>query len=83
MFRPPPTSQDPPDIFFKHHLRLCVLMMMRGNNPTSQIRAFESWDMDSEDSTEIGDVREDGKDRQRFEARLREQLVNWTPPPDE
>lgn len=57
--------------------------MMRGNNPTSQIRAFESWDMDSEDSTEIGDVREDGKDRQRFEARLREQLVNWTPPPDE
>jgi hypothetical protein len=83
MFRPPPSSQNPPDILFKHHLRLCVLMMMRGNNPTSQIRAFEAWDVDSDDSTEIGDVREDGKDRQRFEARLREQLLNWTPPPDE
>ena len=58
-------------------------MMMRGNNPTSQIRAFESWESESEDSSEISDVREDGKNRQRFEARLREQLVNWTPPPEE
>lgn len=82
MFRPPPSAQDPPDLLFTHHLRLCVLMMMRGNNPTSQIRAFESWEGDSDESTEIGEVREDGKDRQRFEARLREQLVNWTPPPD-
>jgi hypothetical protein len=82
MFRPTPSAQDPPDLLFKHHLRLCVLMMMRGNNPTSQIRAFESWEGDSDESTEIGEVREDGKDRQRFEARLREQLVNWIPPAD-
>lgn len=83
MFRPDPSPQDPPDIFFKHRLRLRVLMIMRRNNPTSQIRAFESWDVESEDSTEIAEVREDGKSRQRFEARLREQRVNWTPAPDE
>lgn len=72
MFRPPPSPgpHDPPDIFFKHHLRLYDLM--RGNNPTSQIRVY----------AEIEDIWKDGKDRQRFEARLREQLVNWTPPPD-
>ena len=55
-------------------LPLCVLVMMSGNNPTSQIRASESYEVESEDSTEIDEVRKDGKNRQRFEARLRDQL---------
>jgi len=58
-------------------LPLCVLVMMSGNNPTSQIRASESYEVESEDSTEIDEVRKDGKNRQRFEASLRDQLI-WS-----